>query len=214
MYTKKKYNILCFSPLTNHILQGILLLREKRERLPKTKERNMTKEQTKKALDMAKKEVQEEAIKALKEVIKTTIKKRESLITRKKDLLEKISILDKDLADLKEGRLDRIEDRQKKDPFAKSISVVGIERRVEEHHHHHRYIDDRWYWPYQVTWQYPVCTPGTGQFLSTQYTSTTGVTDATYGNFCASFEINNSIAKDNAQGAYDIYGNGQNVKYL
>jgi hypothetical protein len=58
-----------------------------------------------------------------------------------------------DIDDLKEGRLDRIEERQEKDPKAKDISVViFIKERVVEHEY------PWWYWPYRIEWVGPAIT--------------------------------------------------------
>jgi hypothetical protein len=83
-------------------------------------------EEIKKAFQLAEKELEENKINKLKEVVKQTLEKIESLIKEKGKLEEKIKILKMDIDDLKVGRLDKIEERQKTSEVAKETSVIVI----------------------------------------------------------------------------------------
>ena len=141
----------------------------------------MDKKDVKKGFQEAQKEMKEDQIKHVKELAKRTLKKQEIITRERDDANKKLAILKKDIQDLKEGRLDRIEERQKKDPLALKTSVAKIEKvpedKVKEIHHHH--YGDRWYWPYHITW------------LTLE---TSGI--------AATFTLNCSVAKDFTAGAY------------
>lgn len=163
----------------------------------------MNENDRKKAFTEAQKEVREEAVKQLKEFIKRTLEARERHIKARNEAQKKIKILDRDILDLKEGRLDRIEERQKCDPEAGKVSVAIVKKDhvkaldpAEVHHYHHY---DRWYYPYQFTWTIPLAP-----------LSPIGMTagDQLDGIEVGTFTLNNSVAKDNAAGAYTLNQNG------
>ena len=168
----------------------------------------MKKEKVKKAFTEAQKEVREKAVEQLKNFIKKTLEARERQINVRDEASRKIKILDKDIQDLKEGRIDRIEERQKADPKAKETSVAIVEKiKVVEHHHHHDY--DRWYWPYQFTWTIP-CAPLFAMTDSgVDINSTSGLISTSNS---SNFTLNNSMAKDFTVGAYSISVNGDSEK--
>ena len=174
----------------------------------------MTKNDGKKAFEQANKELREKQIENLKHFIKKTLQKKESLIAQRKELARAIEILDKDIDDLKDGRIDRVEERQKTDPAAReaSVAVVEKERVIEttkEVHHHHY---DRWYAPYRFTWTWPApvvyCDNSAGQTISSNDNTmqVTGAQDQ------VSFSLNNSLAADFTQGVYKL-SNGT-IKYV
>ena len=180
----------------------------------------MKKDEVKKAFTEAQKEVKEKAIEKLKEFIKRTLEARERQIKVRDEAASKIKILDKDILDLKEGRIDRIEERQKADPKARETSVALVEKVIVKEVHHHHY-EDRWYWPYRFIWQIPYVpsvtiidqapasieiTSGSAVFNLTTHTIASESFGPTY------FTLNNSIAKDHAAGAYSYQVNGDEPK--
>ena len=110
----------------------------------------MEKEQNKKAYTSAEKEVREEDVKKLKEVIKATLKKLAEKEKAAKVLAEEIKILKNDIKDFKEGRLDRIAERQKESAKAKETSVFKIIKKEIHHHHYDHYDYPYWRWPYWI----------------------------------------------------------------
>jgi len=85
-------------------------------------------EQIKKAFKDAKKDLKEEKIKQFKEVILKTLNLLEKKQKTQRDIVKEIQILKADIKDFKEGRLDRIQERQAKDKRASEISVVQIKK--------------------------------------------------------------------------------------
>ncbi len=163
----------------------------------------MNKEDKKKAFTEAQKEVKEKQITELKSFIKKTLEEKERQSRIREEANRKIKILDKDIGDLKEGRLDRIEERQKADPKAKEISVALVEKVREVHHHHY---DERWYWPYRFTWQEPYIAPFTNTVGNTVLDVSPTVAQDSFG--ADFFTLNNSIAKDHSAGTYSLKING------
>ena len=98
-----------------------------------SKELKMDKEQNKKAFASAEKEVKEEDVKKLKEVIKATLRKLAEKEKEAKGIAEEIKILRNDIKDFREGRLNRIAERQKESAKAKETSVFKI---VKDDIHH------------------------------------------------------------------------------
>ena len=122
----------------------------------------MTKEVVKKAFEEAEKDLKDKQVQEVKKIVLATLEKIDGLKKDKekaqsevKDIDKKIKLLKMDIDDLKEGRLDRISERQEKDTEAKATSVVIIikEREVVREYPY-------WHWPYQIIWPapyYPMC---------------------------------------------------------
>lgn len=165
----------------------------------------------KQAFADAEKEAREKQVAEVKKIATKTLERLEEIRKNIKKLQEDERILKMDIDDLKDGKLDRIAERQEKDPEAKKVSVVLIIKEKEV-------IRERevspWYWPYQVIWQKP--------YVPVYYSNTvfnqSSCGDA-YGGMStmlqngSSFqatvtgsEITCSVAKDAAAGAYDING--------
>ena len=164
--------------------------------------------------DSAEKELKEKQIAEVKKIVLKTLEKIEGKTKERDKLSEEIRLLKMDIDDLKEGKIERIVERQEKDPKAKEVAVVIIikEKEVGEL--------SPWYWPYQIIWQYPVySTPGltfTGGTFGSYATSnaTIGLAEGatitgtsgggsitlTSDNCC----ITNSTAKDGVVGSYTI----------
>ncbi|RLC37002.1 hypothetical protein DRH29_03210 [candidate division Kazan bacterium] len=133
------------------------------------------------------KEKKEEQIKIIKSAIKSTLEKIEEKKKERDKLSREIKILKQDIQNIRDGRLDLIEERQKKDEEARNTSVIIVEKeKVVEHHNHYW---DRWFYPYKIEYNPPLVTYTTDT-TSTSYTST------------ASVNINCSIAKEASYGSY------------
>jgi|WetSurSiteA1Bulk_404760.scaffolds.fasta_scaffold00377_17 hypothetical protein len=106
------------------------------------------KEAAKKAYDSAEEEIKHEQVEKLKLVIKRTLERIKEIDKHIDQLQEEKKILKLDIDDFKEGRLDRIEERQKTDKKAQEVSVIKIEKIHDIFHHYFQPI----YEPYKVTW--------------------------------------------------------------
>lgn len=143
----------------------------------------------KKAFELADKEVQEEEIKKIKEIVKAHLQKIDEQQKIKSEADEKIRLLKKDLEDLKEGRLDRIEERHKLEPKAREIRIIEI-RKIEK-----QYIPMQpWYSPWVITYSPVYTNPSLTYYNGTSGTLT--VSGNTFANFTS--------------GTYQL-GNGHNV---
>jgi len=117
----------------------------------------MTSEMVKKAVEEAEDSLKEKQIQEVKQIVLKTlekINKVEKDISKAKDRVKELEdqrkILRMDLDDMKEGRLDRIAERQEKDEEAKKVSVVIIIKEKETIIERDR---SPWYFPYAITWQ-------------------------------------------------------------
>ena len=163
---------------------------------------------TEKELEQKEKDKQ---ISKIKKVVKKTLEALEKCKVDKNEVEKRIKYLRMDLEDLKEGKLDRIEERQVKDPDAKKNSVIIIikEKEIIREIHHH---DNPWYWPYSITIQQPFWyqSPTIPNYtycesISSSTANTLSYDAATYTNNSA-ISVNCSLAKDYSAGTYDIDG--------
>lgn len=169
------------------------------------------KEVAKEAFVQLEKEQKEKQVAEVKAIVRQTLEKLDIIKKDIKKLQDKKKILELDIEDLKEGKLDRIADRQAIDPEARKVSVVVIVKEKEVI----REIGP-WYWPYQVIWQEPVKIPANTPWFETTnivcdeiskilpYSMSSGVNELT---FDCGPTINCSVAKDAAIGSYNIDGN-------
>jgi len=148
----------------------------------------MDKKLAKRGYELAQKELKEKQVEEVKKMVLKTLEKLEELKKQKKDIEKKIKILKMDLDDLKEGRLDRIAERQGKDKEAKDTSVVIIIKEKEV------IKENPWYWPYKIIWQY--------DYTPTYWTSSSDNTSITYTSY--SCTITPSVAKYAAIGTYEV----------
>ena len=109
---------------------------------------NMDRNLIKKALDAAEKEHQEKEIEHIKKIIVSYLERIQDKTTKRAELDKEISLLKKDLEDLKAGRLDKIEERQEKDPEAKRLSIIFVKKIEREYIPYYP-----WRSPYEITWQ-------------------------------------------------------------
>jgi len=120
----------------------------------------LTKDVVKQGYNEAQDSLKQKQIDEVKRIVLKTLEKIESLKTerdsandRVKDIDERIKLLKLDIDDLKEGRLDLMEERQAKDAKAKDTSLVIIVKETKVEHDY-----PYWYWPWRVIWrgeQYP-----------------------------------------------------------
>lgn len=183
----------------------------------------MNKEVVKKAFESAEQELENKLIEKIKDIVKKTLEHIKILDEKIDTLQEERKILKLDLDDLKEGRLDRIEQRQKEDAKAKKTSVVEVIREV--HHHHY----DWWYQPYKLIYHektYPklpdvfYCN-GNSAGLDPVYVKgqaisfgSTGAQDSVTTNNAedATFTVNSSLAKKNVIGTYNVFGTSVHLR--
>lgn len=120
----------------------------------------MEKEIVKEASRLAEQELKNEEIQRIKLVVKTTLEQLQKKEAARKVLDEEIKILNRDIADLKEGRIDRIKERQDVDQKAKEVSVIIIKERIIE-----KLVPSPWYipWVIEVKPQYVPIPPSTTQ---------------------------------------------------
>jgi len=175
------------------------------------------KEVVKQAFAEAEKEAREKQVGEVKRIVVKTLEKLEDVRKNLKKLQEEEKILKMDIDDLKDGRLDRISERQEKDPESKKVSVVLIIKEKEVI----REVSP-WYWPYTVVWQQyiPQTLPGTitycgsGTSGNSGWGGTSNCLLSTGDNIWASAtasSITCSVAKDATVGAYAV---GDHVVHL
>ena len=174
----------------------------------KMEEQTVEKKDVKKGYELAEKELKEKQIEEVKNIVKATLEKIEALKDRKKDIEQEIKILKLDLENFKDGRLDLVEERQKKDKKASEVSVVKVIKEVEHHYY------DRWYEPYKIYW-YPSTITVQQDFTSDGTFYCNGTDTASIANSTNSGSwttINCSIAKYASPGAYSVAGSITNFR--
>ena len=127
--------------------------------------KTMTQKNIQKAFALAEKEEQEKEIQKIKTIVKTYLEKIREKKKKRDGISEEIRILEKDLDDMKSGRLDLIEDRQKKDEKAREISIVIVNKIEKE------YVP---YYPWRSPWIVEIKPPY--QFVCDTRTTTTTTT--------------------------------------
>lgn len=130
---------------------------------------------------------QKEKVEKIKLLVQATLERIEIYRDGKKDVDEILRILNQDLKDLKEGRLDRIEERQNIHPKAKGISVVQVEKATITNPDPTKNND-----PYQVRWYTPYKI-----WANMQEETSELLKDM-------SLIVNNSFIKDNVGGTYKL----------
>jgi len=85
------------------------------------------------AIKESEKTKQEEEIKKIKGIVQKILEKIDSLKEKKVGLDKEIRVLEDDLSDLKKGRMDKIEERQEKDPDHKNYTIIVVKRIEKEY---------------------------------------------------------------------------------
>ena len=147
-------------------------------------------EQTEKTFQEKKDEAKKEMV---REIVQKTLERIDELDKEIKELEEKRKILKMDLEDLKNGKLNLIEERQKVDEKARETSIIVIKEVVK------KYVPSPWYQPYFIEWNTP------SEWNKVWYS--TNSTKLSTGDV-----FNCSFTKDNAIGTYDINGKIINVR--
>ena len=105
------------------------------------------------AIKEVEKEHQEAEIQKIKDIVKKYLEKIQSKKEKVKEEQEELRALEKDLDDLKAGRLDKIEERQGKDPVHDRVKIIEIHRIETQYVPYYP-----WRSPYQITYYQPYCT--------------------------------------------------------
>jgi hypothetical protein len=153
------------------------------------------------------KEKQEAEIKKIKDIVRTYLEKIQQKKEKEDEVRKERLALEKDLDDLKAGRLDKIEERQGKDPIHDKVTIIEIHRIEKE------YIP---YQPWRSPWiveyrQFPYGT-------SISYTSNTsslnnqllGVTQS-LGMQCSSVQTTGAQWQNFVGGNYQVGSNNINL---
>jgi hypothetical protein len=181
----------------------------------------MTEKTVKEGYQLAEKELKDKQVQEVKKIVLKTLEKLNEKQKEKTTLEEEIRLLRMDIDDLKEGRLDRIQERQEKDAKAKQTSVVII---IKEKEVIREYTP--WYQPYKVIWQTPMPSFPIQPFY---YADNSGSQKVYMSNHtggvemsalsCASSApiestcfISNCVAKDFTIGAYEVEGKVVNLR--
>lgn len=143
---------------------------------------------SKRLVELAEKELKENKERKQVELIKfavwQTLEKIEKKTNEKKELEKEIKILKLDIDNIKAGKLELIEERQKKDERVKNTSVVIIER--EKIIEKSSSLSSPWYEPYKI---YPIWVDSTDCYPSVDWATET---------------INCSVAKSASSGTYKL----------
>lgn len=91
------------------------------------------KEIAKQAVELAEKEAQEKQVHFIKQVVQEYLERIEKFRKEEREAKAKREALEHDLDDIKAGRLDKVKERQEKNPVAKEVAPIVI-RIVEEHY--------------------------------------------------------------------------------
>ena len=139
------------------------------------------------SIEKSEQEKQEAEIKKIKDIVSRILTKIDDLKTKKIDLEKEIRVLQDDLDDLKAGRLDKIKERQDKDPEHNGYTLIIIKEIEKEYQPLYP-----WRSPWQIeikpeaTWKEDYYTTTNNGFLITSGT--------TCQNFCCgSYDINGKI---------------------
>jgi len=180
------------------------------------------KEKVKKAYSEVEQELSAERDRKIKEqvkgIVKQTLEKIDKLKGQREKIDKRIKVLKLDIDDLKEGHLDRIKERQEKDPEAKRVSVIVIKEKevIRE-----PYPVNPWYRPYEIYWNHTTTYPDTNNVYCDNGTGSAPLLTTTTENSASAsvnlamntvnakpnytvFTLNNSSAKDNVIGTYKI----------
>lgn len=137
------------------------------------------------------KEKQEEEIRKIKNIVKVILEKIDDKKKKEDEIRKERISLEKDLDDLKSGRLDRIEERQGKDPIHDKVTVIEIHKIIEEYIPYQPWRSP-WAveWKTQNTWGY---VPATNQVKTVDCISNSTITGTAFQNFASGCYTINGI---------------------
>jgi len=157
------------------------------------------KSKAQKAFKEVEAELEEKQVKELKEIVRKYLTKLELKKDEKAKVDKDIKILKSDIEDLKEGRLDRIKERQEKDPVAREVSVIIIKEKITKEVPVWR---TPYTWVYNEQYVYPeVLYDGSAGYIGLATTTTTNCEMPT--NFTTNV-LNSNVAKNNTKGTYNV----------
>lgn len=167
----------------------------------------MTEAHVKEGFALAEKEMREKQVTEVKKIVLKTLEKIKEQEKIRDDASKKVKILKMDIDDLKDGKIDRIVERQEKDEEAKRTSVVIIIKETVNNY-------SPWYMPYRVVW------PQQTYYYADN--GLTALTTTTFGNAVSAgwssqaasnyATINCSAAKESTVGAYEVEGTIINLR--
>ncbi len=157
-----------------------------------------SRELAKKVFSQIEKEDEEKQIKELKQIITKYLEKIKILNDKKEVIEKELKILKNDLDDIKEGRLDKIKERQTIDPDAKKVSVIIIKEKV------YPPAERPWQQPWIWYWNPAIDTTAMNDLvLYGNATTNLGYVDCNY-------VLTSNISKNYSAGTYAIQHDGQN----
>lgn len=116
------------------------------------------KENIKKAFAEAEKDQQEDEIAKIKKIVQSHLERIQNKKEARIKLDDEIKHLEKDLYDLKSGRLDRINERHEKDEKAREVRIIIVEKIEKEYVPYYPWrspwvikMSDPWYPTYYAT---------------------------------------------------------------
>jgi hypothetical protein len=102
------------------------------------------------AIKEIEKEEQQKEVDKIKNIVRKYLEKIADKKKQEDEVRKERLALEKDLDDLKAGRLDKIEERQGKDPVHDKVKIIEIHKIVE-----HYYPAYPWRSPYVINWYEP-----------------------------------------------------------
>jgi TolA-binding protein len=177
----------------------------------------MEKEIVKQGVKLAEEQLRDKQVEEVKKIVLRTLEKIDKIDKEISDAKEKVKdleetkkILKMDIDDMKEGRIDRIAERQEKDEKAKNTSVVIIIKEKETVIEKERPIP-YWYYPYQVIWKteyntYPIGGGLIGGNIGNNFIGYSSSIDS------GALSINCSVAKFATIGTYNVDGSVINLR--
>ena len=133
------------------------------------------------------KEKQEAEIKKIKDIVRTYLEKIQQKKEKEDEVRKERLALEKDLDDLKAGRLDKIEERQGKDPIHDKVTIIEIHR-IEKEYIPYQPWRSPWYVEIKPIGQwgvpyYATCTGNAGSITLQAQCSSVQTTGAQWQNF-------------------------------
>ena len=148
----------------------------------------------------------------VKNIIQNTLLKIQNLQGEKQIIEDQIKILKLDIEDFKDGKLERMVERQLIDKESVDVSVVKIKKESVDS----PAIPNYWQWPFIIKWNKNICETETLNTIPTDSNVLSNTSDPTEtlvntDNSDEIYYITCSIAKDATPGSYKI---GEKIKHI